>query len=143
MAGFAMERRWFVPEADDWRLPGEGEACFTAGWCGGAPGQALARLGVAGEEAALEAALRRMQSIGPLGYDFACCGTAGRIEVCLEAAHRLQRPALLDFVREQLDALRLTESYEDRDPRYLKGCTGIGWALLRAEAPQSLPCLLG
>ncbi|MGI8551694.1 MAG: type 2 lanthipeptide synthetase LanM family protein [Dehalococcoidia bacterium] len=109
--GVAWEASLFVPEAGNWldrRQPAaDGHPAFMAGWCHGAPGIGLARLGSLPQLDALqlrqeiEAALRTTEEAGLRGVDILCCGSCARIEFLLEAARRLQRPDLLRKVRTQ------------------------------------------
>ena len=143
----------FVPARGDWRVafkdePAGGGPWFMAGWCHGAPGMVLGRL-AARELAArfadeLEVALAATAALGPHTFDFACCGTAGRIEAWLEAATALGRPELAAralAAAAAMPGLAAPTTAEDVDPRYLKGMASVGWALLRLADP-SRPCLL-
>ena len=91
---------------------------------------------------------------GPRGLDHLCCGHAGRAELLLEAAHRLDRPDLLALGRERISwmarraadresyALPLEIPENHAEASLFLGLAGIGYTLLRAADPNAVPCLV-
>ncbi len=124
------------------------------GWCGGAPGHGLARLGLLnglaknhclsqGIEWALAAA-RRVTFPGPQNL---CCGEPGRMWLFASAGCVLQRADLLEEAR--LAARNLIQSRRDQGawhlrpvteretlPTLMGGIAGIGLALLAVRQPN-------
>lgn len=131
------------------------------GWCHGAPGIALSRLGLleaglADEEllGELAGALATTAEGGLLGLDHLCCGNAARIEALVAASERLGEPALRERAREIASAMLARAEAEGRfrfrrtaaenaapHPGFFRGLAGIGMALLRVAAPEALPSL--
>ncbi|MEG4852922.1 type 2 lanthipeptide synthetase LanM family protein [Microcoleus sp. B5-D4] len=156
-SGLAYERSHFCHETKDWpnlqKSPGKLQ--FMTGWCAGAPGIGLARLGILGIlgdeseirdeiEFAIAAAQRHL---GKYQHHL-CCGEAGRIAFLCAAAQRLERPELfpvaisaglkmIDFY-EQVGHWRLQE-FSERNiiPGLLDGVSGIGLTLLGLISPES------
>jgi type 2 lantibiotic biosynthesis protein LanM len=160
----AYERRVFQPRRNNWpdfrsdppsKHEGIGIGCQ---WCHGAPGIGLARLGCMdiiddGEmRTEIEAAVLCTLGAPTLSTDHLCCGNFGRIEFLYTAGVRLQRPELISVARERTNALietagkrgkYLWQSGDDQlNPSLFTGIAGIGYQLLRFEAPAEFPSLL-
>ena len=155
------ERSLYSSAEGNWPvLTSDGESRFMTAWCHGAPGLALGRLGslvaINGVEASAEIdqALRTTSGSGMSPIDHLCCGNAGRAEVLLTAGRRLGRPALVFEAGKRMAAvvrraeargsfsLRVSDE-ENRSfqPGFFRGCSGIGYQLLRMAEP-SLPSIL-
>jgi type 2 lantibiotic biosynthesis protein LanM len=156
LRGIAYERQHACPEAQDWPdLRQQKSKTFLTGWCAGAPGVGLARLGslemLADDpqihqelEWAIAATLRH----SGLYQHHLCCGDAGRIAFLAAAAQRLNRP---DLAAESLYAgFKMVEYYEKKGhwrlqefsersiiPGLLDGIPGIGLSLLNLLDPVS------
>ena len=149
------EDRHFDPVQGDWPnlARPDGEPHFMVGWCAGAAGHGLARLGLLGGTAdgqALRdqigravAAARRDPGPGPENL---CCGTPGRLWLLAEAGRLLDRPDLIADARQA--AARLIASRRERGhwhlrpvsereilPTLMGGIAGIGLSLLEVRQP--------
>ena len=159
--GIAYEDSVFSPEACNWpdfRMAEQ--PAFTTTWCYGAPGIGLGRIGglsvldTGQVRADIEAALQSTQRLGAVGPDYLCCGTLGRAEVLLVAAHRLARPELAEMAckrawqivtrAEQAGSFALHPLLPRQvyNPSFFQGMAGIGYGLLRMAHPDKLPCVL-
>jgi type 2 lantibiotic biosynthesis protein LanM len=156
------ERSLFSVEAGNWpdlRKPTEMPA-FATGWCHGASGIGLARLG-AWEMLNtplicqdIEAALYLTQQAGLADVDHLCCGNFGRLELLLVASRCLSRPELEDMARQQaawlVNRANQTGSFQlfpsqaqvIYQPGFFQGTAGIGYQLLRLAQPDLLPSAL-
>lgn len=159
----AYERGMFSPVAGNWpdlRASESDAASFMCGWCSGAPGVGLARLGglpaLDSPEARQDVALALETTLAPgrLGVDHLCCGHAARAELALTAGLRLGRPALIERAR-QVAAGVLARARRDgrfslvaglprevATPGLFQGTAGIGYTLLRLARPERVPSLL-
>src|SRR6185436_14103547 len=129
-------------------------------WCRGAPGIALARLGIldAQTDPEIETEIRtalaaaRESALTPM--DHLCCGNLGRAEILLEAGEILGDAGLVEAARE-LGGRTLARAaargglswlpsgqVSGFDPSFFKGAAGAGYTLLRLAAPEILPCVL-
>jgi class II lanthipeptide synthase len=162
--GMAYERSVFSSEAANWpdlRFHREGAAPeFSAGWCHGAPGIGLARLGGAAiveNEAYVEdvaVAVETIKTCDRWDVDHLCCGHLGRIDVLLTAGQKLSRPELSQLAQERaawvvmrarrLGAYRLFGNLPPRVfcPGLFQGIAGIGYELLRLATAEALPSVL-
>lgn len=132
----------------------------TAGsWCKGPPGIALSSLEAIGGAAkahtiqVASATLKAARALPLSDTDDLCCGNAGRIDVFLHAWSKLKNPshqrtacliadAVLDRAQRRGSfALRLHGSHL-LDLRLFNGVAGIGYAMLRLLATDSIPCIL-
>lgn len=168
MAGIALAlarlfrrtgRRGFWDAASD-EIARERELSLEGGWCRGATGIALARLGLlscvpdererAGVEEEIDRALEEIFSIPVEGPDHVCCGNMGRVEALLYAAQTTGRPEHLEAARDQ--ALQVARNAAGRgrfegdhggrlDASLFRGAAGVGYAYLRLVSPD-LPCFL-
>lgn len=161
----AYERSVLSPEAGNWSnfrnsVSREGKPTFTSGWCHGAPGIGIARLGTLGIlntseiRQDVETALNTTQKVSWQGIDQTCCGNFGRIDFLLEAGSRLLRPELIASAQKQA-AWAITRAREtgffrccDKvqgdtySPGFFIGTSGIGYELLRLAYPNLLPSVL-
>lgn len=163
----AYERRLFSPEQGNWpdlreSEPGEAPA-WPCQWCHGAAGIGLARLGTArfgeadsslGAEVAAAVATVRRRPLSPL--DTLCCGNLGNAELLAEAARLPDNHALgaalaaeaSAATRALLERAEASGSFgwnaagDDDNLGLFRGLAGIGYALLRRTAPETLPNLL-
>ncbi|MBD1825741.1 type 2 lantipeptide synthetase LanM [Cyanobacteria bacterium FACHB-DQ100] len=155
--GIAFEQQNFAIEQQDWadfRQP-IGHTQFMTGWCAGAPGIGLARLGSLGmleDEAEIwidiERAIAATQKHLGKAQHHLCCGEAGRIVFLAKAAQQLNRPELWETAIQA--AVATTTFYERRGywrlhefserriiPGLLDGVAGIGLMLLWLLDPKS------
>lgn len=159
------EARQFVPAQGNWpdhresARPGHGTVACGRSWCHGAPGIALARLGLRDTALAvrvqgdLEAALATTVALPTLPTDGLCCGELGLADILLLAGQVLERPVFLAASRARVAAgvarrargpFRLFRglSTDAWSPGFFQGIAGIGYALLRQVEPTRLPCVL-
>ena len=125
------------------------------GWCHGAPGIALARIGVLHLipderiKQEIEIALNTTLGAGLHFQDDMCCGNFSRIETLLIASRYLKRPALYDAARRRASGIvhlasqtggdfRLEPAIGDGliNPGFMKGIAGVGYGLLRLADPE-------
>jgi type 2 lantibiotic biosynthesis protein LanM len=161
----AYERSVFSPQAGNWpdfRPIGmrDGKPTFMTSWCHGAPGIGLARLGSLAIldtdeiRQEIEIALKTTQQYKLNGIDDLCCGTFGRIEVLLTAAHQLSKIELLEIAQKQaswvvarskqVGSFYLLPGFPKNIyiPNFFQGTAGIGYELLRLAYPDLLPSIL-
>ena len=155
-SGLAYERAHFCHTTKDWpdfrQEPGKVQ--FMTGWCAGAPGIGLSRLGILGilnDESEIldeiELAIAATQRHLGKHQHHLCCGEAGRIAFLSAAAQRLERPELLAVAKSA--GLKMIDFYEcvghwrlqefsERSiiPGLLDGVSGIGLTLLGLISPE-------
>ncbi len=155
------ENSCFSQECGNWPdFRGRDGNLFRTSWCHGAPGVALARLGILrvsndlAVRPGLEEALNTTAAFGPNGLDHLCCGHMGRVDVLLEASKRLGRPELRAVAEtvaarvvrsaERFGGFRLfgNVSRTVYNPGLFQGVAGIGYGLLRLAVPKAYPALL-
>jgi lantibiotic modifying enzyme len=157
LAGFAYERNLLSREACNWQDLRDHitDRFAAAGWCHGAPGVALSRIGalklVAGDELAsplrsdLDVGLRYLAAGEIVNNGTICCGEMGRAEVLLEAARYLGRPELEVQARKRASSVVAgLLPVEERPfiPGFFQGSAGIGYGLLRLIAQNRLSSIL-
>jgi type 2 lantibiotic biosynthesis protein LanM len=163
--GIAYERAVFSARDANWpdlrrSAAGPATARFGHGWCHGAPGIALGRIGCLaiqdepGLRDEIEIALRTTEAAGLGTVDHLCCGNLGRAEVMLIAATRLAEPrwrtAALDLAARVIDRAHRTGAYCLQPglddpllmPGLFQGVAGIGYGLLRLARPDLVPSVL-
>jgi type 2 lantibiotic biosynthesis protein LanM len=163
--GIAYERSVFIADAATWpdlRYPpdGHGRPALANGWCNGAPGIGLGRLGglsiLESPEIKqdVEWALQSTIRYGLQSIDHLCCGNFGRIEILLVAGQKLSRQNLQKAAERMATVVvkRAEESggYELLSdlprqvfsPGFFRGTAGIGYELLRLAHPEVLPSIL-
>jgi type 2 lantibiotic biosynthesis protein LanM len=165
--GIDYERSVFVPKVGNWpdlrELPQAQEEIpisYVSGWCHGATGIGLARLGglnvldTPEVRQEIEVALERTLACGLPSVDNLCCGNVGRMEFLLATAQRLGRPDLLERAQKhasiivhrasQLGNFHLVTNLprQVNNPGLYQGRAGIGYELLRLAFPKRLPCIL-
>jgi lantibiotic modifying enzyme len=156
----AFERLHYSPEHGNWPLLDYPEPCFSTGWCHGAPGIALGRVGMpdlaGGPEARQEtrSALQTTLTCRKAARDFLCCGEMGKAEILLQAHAALGEEDLLEGAvriasgavsgsRERGGHYRwLAPGHSGFEPTFFRGAAGIGYSMLRLASPASLPCVL-
>ena len=160
---FGYERSVFCREERNWpdlraHNGGGADLRFMTGWCHGAPGIALSRIGCLSEsdhpgiQEEIEIALDTTLRAGIRFQDDTCCGNFSRIETLLIASKHLKRPDLKKAALSQASTLvhlaTVAGSFRvDPDiakglinPGFMKGIAGIGYALLRlADEENCLP----
>nr|WP_257792537.1 lanthionine synthetase LanC family protein [Myxococcus xanthus] len=142
--------------ADTGARGGDGPA-FMCGWCNGAPGIGLARLGTlpllddARVREEIQAAVNVTRTTG-FGYKHGLChGDLGNVLFLLEAARVLRDDALLRHtyrlaggilqdINEHGHRHGLPESIET--PGLMVGLAGIAYGLARLAAPERVPDIL-
>jgi type 2 lantibiotic biosynthesis protein LanM len=130
------------------------------GWCNGAPGIGLARLGGLSQlvtekiQVDLRIALQATQQRGDRGRDNVCCGTMGRAEILLTAGRRLGDSRLEEQARllasQVVARARQSGSFQlfapmtqgFYHPGFFQGTSGVGYVLLHLAFPTELPCVL-
>jgi lantibiotic modifying enzyme len=144
------------PGSSPWAASSE-----ASGWCSGAAGIALALLGCAeaapddAERAEISrlarAALTAVRSAPAGALDHLCCGNLGRAEALAHACQQTgdgealrSAGALADRVVESaVERGHFRGDYRGRlDSSLFRGAAGVGYALLRLLAPETLPCPL-
>lgn len=163
--GIAYERQVFSPSANNWPdfrsfAEQNGQPGFMVGWCHGAPGIGLARLGglpiLETEEIYQDVAmaLQTTHKSSWQGVDHLCCGNFGRIEVLLVASQKLSQPQLREIAQQQaawvVARAKQTGAYQlfanlpnsVFSPSFFQGTAGIGYELLRLAYPEVLPSVL-
>jgi lantibiotic modifying enzyme len=160
--GVRYERALFDSARDNWldlRSHARSSArSFANGWCNGAPGIGLSRLGMwpivdcVSDE--IEAALRTTRSASLDSVDHLCCGNFGRLDLFVTAAEVLGRPALLDEARriaarliERARVYQEFQIYPDLPATMqplgvLQGLAGVGYELLRLARPAEISSIL-
>lgn len=151
---FRWEETVFDPALGNWPVrTSDGRRIDMVAWCHGAAGIGLTRLDQRhGDD--LDRAIRAVVASGLHPVDHLCCGNSGRIDVLVEASHRLARPGLLVEARSRAAAMieraagahsyTLTTESTAKDlirPGFFRGLSGIGYTLLRAADPGSLPAV--
>lgn len=157
------EQDAFTAERGNWKdlrdFDNYSAASYCCQWCHGATGIALARIGMlkfgpplSDVRQELEVAIGTTQAAVHSEIDTLCCGNMGRVDALIEAAKFLGRNDLhLDAVRQaRAVADRAAERGSfgwivgnDRDNLGLfAGIAGVGFAMLRSEQPEKLPCIL-
>lgn len=161
LEAIAYEDELFDPAVDNWPdLREPAQPAYAMNWCHGAPGIGLARLGglvaldTADIRADIDAAVRATLRLDLDSLDHVCCGNLGRLDLLLEAGHRLGRCELVDAARERGQAivqraqtatgLRLDGGLPAQvaSPGFFQGLAGIGYQLLRLTRPRTLPSVL-
>ena len=162
-AAMEYERSLFSPERQNWpdlrdeRAGGTPKTGYMVTWCHGAPGIALARLGLLAyvddanvrQEVALALQTTRAQGFG-LNHSL-CHGDLGNLDVLLTASQMLNDASS----RAEVDRLTamLFESIERQGwctgvplgietPGLMTGIAGIGYELLRLAKPDRVPSVL-
>lgn len=141
---------WPDHRVDDWADE------HTDQWCHGRSGIGLARIGMAAylpDDAVTRGIDRAVSTFGhEIGLlDHLCCGNAGRAAFLLAAERREGRCVgrARSYLGATLARKEATGSYQlhsitERivDPSLFMGLSGIGYAMLRATAPEELPAVL-
>jgi len=164
--GIAYETATYSEGARNWpdlrdsaREDGD-EPRFMTGWCSGAPGIGLARLGglrqldTPDARRDIENALTTTLACPVQTSDHLCCGNVGRVDFLIEAARRLDRPELFTEAQRRVAwlveraervghyALNATPSGTAFCPGLFQGTAGIGYQLLRLASPDAVPSVL-
>lgn len=161
-----FERRHFDPEAGDYPdlrplSMVNGKHTFTANYCHGSPGIALARVGALAHLEqppaleTIEVGVRISAQPEMLNrFDFACCGSFGRIETLLTAGRRLNRPEWVTLANQRAawisaraEARGHYQMTAELPPNlallgFFQGLSGLGYGLLRLALPDTLPSIL-
>lgn len=155
--GWAAEDGWLErhPTLPAERYPTtHGSPSRPWSWCHGASGAGLARLDALEDrnaESAVEAAFGTAPSQGAAETDGLCCGRMGRADFLFSTGLRLGRPALCDaaeiLCRETMTRALAAGRYatgtdEGFRPGLFQGVAGIGYQLLRMQAPTAVPSVL-
>jgi lantibiotic modifying enzyme len=157
------ERSVYLPEKGNWPDLRDGaekarEAPTAMGWCHGAPGIGLARVGglchldTPDVRRDIDAALAATERSGLHAEDHLCCGSLGRADFLLEAGLRLQRPdsvacaqaigAAVAFRATERGCYALGAVDGSCVPGLFKGISGVGFQLLRLGCPERVPSVL-
>jgi type 2 lantibiotic biosynthesis protein LanM len=164
LEAFAYERSVFSPKHRNWpdlRLDQNAGSVqrFMTGWCHGAPGIALARIGslaLVPDQAIkeeIEIALDTTLRAGIPFQDDACCGNFSRIETLLIASRYFKRADFYDAALMRASAIMQRASQTGAfqlepavagetviNPGFMKGLAGVGYGLLRlADEENRLP----
>lgn len=149
----AYEERFYDKDEKDWpdiRRKGE-KPFFMLGWCAGAPGQGLARIGIYKNipslahretmEVLAETTRRRFYD---KSSDHLCCGKASQIWFLQEAARYLRLASLQEESREMANKLLAQYRHDkvwrlqsvidnEKNPSLFGGASGIALSVLRRE----------
>ena len=155
------ERSWFCAERGNWPDLRESRKTRDSrpfyGWCHGAPGIGLGRIGSLSDlddpemPGEIRAALRSTLEEGFGFSDCLCHGNLGNLELVREASRALGDPELTAeagrlagriLARIESAGPRCGTSGSVEVPGLMTGLAGIGYGLLRAAAPDRVPCLL-
>jgi lantibiotic modifying enzyme len=160
-----FENHLFAPGKNNWpdhmELKGKGEKetgpSFSLGWCRGAPGIGLARLGALdildsqNIRNDIRCALITTDQMDTLPRDHLCCGNAGLTEALLVAGIKLHDP---EYARK---AVRIMSDINGRikrgstgvtfrngfySPSLFQGAAGVGYQFLRLACPDKIPSVL-
>lgn len=160
-----FERAVFLPTENTWpdfRLGSDGAG---KGWCSGAPGIGLARLGCLSHDrnnealCDLETAIHWMQTNPAHNADHLCCGELGNLEVLLSAGSRLNRADWVAEARRRGASVIARSDQRENGrrigfqanvgpcesiftPGLFDGMAGVGYQMLRLAAPDRVPCVL-
>lgn len=143
----------------DFRYPKiNGKYTYHCSWCNGAPGIALARMGMmeAIDDFDVEADINNALNItatAPLnGIDHVCCGSFGREEAlrssCRHSSYEGEKGNSLQrhepsFLSEPCkDNYALGWSHGPYIPSFFQGTAGIGYQFLRQQEPDTFPSIL-
>lgn len=161
----AYETDAFIERENDWPdLRGSKEVAstdvhrFMCGWCNGAAGIGLARIGALGIFDSqsirndIQTALQIIERTPLQTRDHLCCGNAGLAEILLTAGLKLGKPYWIQ------EALKLTSRVATRAkrkgafqpglfqntfiPGLFQGAAGVGYHLLRLSDPQQRSSVL-
>jgi lantibiotic modifying enzyme len=154
---FAFEHTLRVGTYGDWPDFRGQAGPWLCSWCHGAAGIGFARLATLDEAERcdendvfddLSKALQRSAMSAALS-DGLCCGSAGRIDLLLEAGIRLDNPSLIRAAFHVANVCFADGSYRiptarraHEMPGLWQGLTGIAYTLLRLARPLSLPSIL-
>jgi type 2 lantibiotic biosynthesis protein LanM len=165
LEGIAYERLMFSEPDGNWvdlRVHDEqiSYSGFMIGWCNGAPGIGLARLGSLQISEIkddiwkdVEIALQTTRNWLDL-RDHLCCGNFGQCEVLLVASQKLERPYLAEVAQRQASWV-ITKAQQNGGYKtlpyvpypmfnytFFQGTAGIGYQLLRLAYPEMFPSVL-
>lgn len=163
LAALEFEATRFDADRQNWASPlteDDSNPYFGVAWCHGAVGVGLARLallaqtGYPGFKQEAEIAVQTTLKTGLHSFDQLCCGTAGRVELLVQAAQTLNRPNLLATARAWAGQMvrRAGENgghyrfmdgtpLEVSSPGLFQGLAGVGYELLRAAYPARVPSI--
>jgi type 2 lantibiotic biosynthesis protein LanM len=164
--GINFESHEFVSEMNNWpdhrefkeKTREPAGPAFMVGWCHGAPGIGLARLGALGIMDSqnirndIQCALITTSRCNILPRDHICCGNAGLAETLLMAGIKLSNP---EWTQEALRIMsNLTVRAKRRgsiavtfkngffNPSLFQGAAGVGYQFLRLACPDKIHSLL-
>ncbi|GAA4206175.1 type 2 lanthipeptide synthetase LanM family protein [Actinocatenispora rupis] len=142
----AYERTLFDEDAGTWwdvRVPRDSATAYPVAWCHGATGVGLSRLGVPGASDELTAARATVLRAG-FGHDFSLChGDLGNLDLLLstsDSAADRYLAGILDGLDEYGWLGGMPRG--GTGPGLLVGLAGIGYGLLRAASPATVPSVL-
>jgi type 2 lantibiotic biosynthesis protein LanM len=147
-----QEQNWLDLRQDD-------QPSFMLGWCNGAPGIGLARVGGLGSldstsmRGDIEAAVATTIAAGTQAPENLCCGAFGRVEILLTLATRFHKPAWRDEARRVASQVVMQAAGREyktytaapldlHAPGFFQGTSGVGYTLLRLAYPDRLPGVL-
>ncbi|MBF0240167.1 MAG: type 2 lantipeptide synthetase LanM family protein [SAR324 cluster bacterium] len=162
MRGLAYEQQHFSESYQDWpnlQAP-PGQLHFMTGWCAGAPGAGLARLGLLeafpdheGLQNQLRSAVTTTIRYLRQPCDHLCCGDTSRIILLMEAGKMLANDAwknqgeqtlasMMEFYEKE-GYLRLQNFFDKWIiPDLMIGISGVGMTLLQACIPENISRVL-
>ena len=132
----------------------DSSAAWSWSWCRGAAGMGLARLDALEDgnaRSALEAALETAPIQETAEADGLCCGRLGRADFLFSAGLRCGRRDLCEaaeticretVTRALAEGRYATGTDEGFRPGLFQGVSGIGYELLRMQAPAAVPSVL-
>lgn len=161
-AALKLEDEQFIPAQNNWKdnrwenIRADSKCIFS--WCHGAPGILASRLSI--KEATglplgplTTEVLEATQSFPEAKIDHLCCGNMGRISLGISIANAWGQKNLMkdsNLRLEQLiervlaDRIVVSDTTADNSlfPGFFQGISGIGYELLRLNAPDALPNIL-
>jgi lantibiotic modifying enzyme len=132
---------------------GTGVGGLDLAWCRGVSGLGMALVAV-DDVLGSEVSRRIIDDISnhvirsnPAVKGDVCCGNFGRVELLIEAALVLERPAFSGSAVELVETLATPAiaqvTGDDYDPGFFCGLAGIGYTLLRLARPGAYPSVAG
>ena len=129
---------------------------WSRSWCRGAAGLGLARLDRLDDSDPetrneIETALESIPRVETSEPDSLCCGRMGQVDFLLSAGRRLERQSLCNAaatigrrtLTRALDEGRFASGTDEGfRPGLFQGVSGIGYELLRLQAPDTVPSVL-
>jgi type 2 lantibiotic biosynthesis protein LanM len=160
-SAFSVDRQFYSHQAGNWPVMASQGSGFMTTWCGGLPGILLARAyawQVTHEDRLLgevQDGLKHFRTT-LIGTDHWCCGNLGNAEVLLSLAEILGQQEIAERSVEliakvlnrasQCAFYRFSPSLGENycfQPSLFRGCSGVGYTILRSLYPAQFPSITG